>query len=247
MRDFEIVAHRGVADEAPENTLLAFQRAIELGADAIEFDVRLTSDRVPVIFHYCYLNELIPVSGAIFNYKYDELKRLPIQGKTKIGRISTLKEVLNAIGGQIGLEIEIKGPEPESAIIIAEVLQEYRNLWQAMEITSYEPALLLEIGKRCGGLTINLLFPRSECWMKSDVIAYQALHHARLANARAVHLHPTQLTHDTVSTIRKNNIEIHAWDVNNERALTTIRDFDIPRICTDNFQYAFDFRGEMAR
>lgn len=247
MNHFEIVAHRGVTDQAPENTLFAFQRAIELGADAVEFDVRLTSDQIPVIFHYYYLNEFLSISGAIFNYKYDQLKNLPIQGKTKTGKISALHEVLNTIGGRIGLEIEIKGPEPESAIIIAEVLQEYKSLWRTMEITSYEPALLLEIGRRCSGLATDLLFPRSETWMKSDVVAYQALHHARLANARAIHLHPTQLTHDIVSTIRKGGLEIHAWDVNDENALNTTLDFDIRRICTDNFQCAFNFRKELTR
>jgi glycerophosphoryl diester phosphodiesterase len=51
---FELVAHRGVADGAPENTLPAFWKAIELGADAVEFDVRLTRDHEPVIYHYTY-------------------------------------------------------------------------------------------------------------------------------------------------------------------------------------------------
>ena len=46
---FEVVAHRGVPTEAPENTIPSFQRAIDLGADAIEFDVRLTHDLVPRI------------------------------------------------------------------------------------------------------------------------------------------------------------------------------------------------------
>ena len=49
MKEFEIVAHRGVHDEFPENTLPAFERAIELGADAVELDVRLTADGVPVV------------------------------------------------------------------------------------------------------------------------------------------------------------------------------------------------------
>jgi glycerophosphoryl diester phosphodiesterase len=53
---FEVVAHRGVPIEAPENTIPSFQRAIDIGADAIEFDVRLTRDRVPIIHHYTQLS-----------------------------------------------------------------------------------------------------------------------------------------------------------------------------------------------
>mgnify|MGYP002350518234 FL=1 len=48
MKPWQIVAHRGIPDLAPENTLPAFQRALELGADAVELDVRLTADSVPV-------------------------------------------------------------------------------------------------------------------------------------------------------------------------------------------------------
>ena len=53
----EVVAHRGVAEHAPENTLPAFLRALAVGADAVELDVRLTRDRVPVVYHYYYLDE----------------------------------------------------------------------------------------------------------------------------------------------------------------------------------------------
>ena len=56
MSTFEIVAHRGVPNEYPENTLTSFERAIELGADAVELDVRLTKDKIPVVYHYYYLD-----------------------------------------------------------------------------------------------------------------------------------------------------------------------------------------------
>ena len=51
------MAHRGVPEGVPENTIRAFQRALELGADAIELDVRLSKDGVPVVFHNFYLDE----------------------------------------------------------------------------------------------------------------------------------------------------------------------------------------------
>jgi len=78
MKPFEIVAHRGVPDTYPENTIPAFERAIELGADTIELDVRLTSDNVPVVFHYFYLNEITPITGAIFNYTLEQLRDIEV-------------------------------------------------------------------------------------------------------------------------------------------------------------------------
>lgn len=104
---FEIVAHRGIPNEAPENTLASFQRAVELGVDAVELDVRLTSDQIPVVFHYFYLDELTSASGAIFNYPLDQLRKVEVYCRdiptAPSGHISTLPEILDIFGGKIGL------------------------------------------------------------------------------------------------------------------------------------------------
>lgn len=55
--------------------------------------------------------------------------------------------------------------------------------------------------------------------MHLDVVAYAALNRGRLAQARAVHLHPTQLTADVASLMRASAVDIHAWQVNDQRAL----------------------------
>ncbi len=250
MKHFEIVAHRGIPSEAPENTIASFQRAIELGADAIEIDVRLTSDKIPVVYHYFYLQENTSMSGAIFDFSLEQLRDVKVFCKNnpaaKDGHISTLSEILEIFGGKIGFEIEIKGPEPEAPEIIGGVLNEFKNFWNSFEITSYEPALLLSVQNICPSLTVDLLFPRSESWMKLDVVQYQAIHSSRLAHARAVHLHPTQLSEKVVNALRNQGIEIHVWDVNDEQSLMTVAKFGIPRICTDNFKQALAFRDKMS-
>jgi glycerophosphoryl diester phosphodiesterase len=240
MKTFEIVAHRGVHDVYPENTIPAFQHAIELGADAIELDVRLTSDNVPVVFHYFYLDEITPLTGAIFNYTLEQLKEIEVitHHGNGISRISTFAEVLDTIGGKIDLEIEIKGPEPESAKIIADVLSNHKSIWDTIEVTSYEPLLLRNFQQECPEIPTDLLFPRSEDWMKLDVVTYLAIHRARLAQARAVHLHPTQLTLDVLSEIQKHELQVHAWDVNDEQSLNLCSQLEVPKICTDKFQQA---------
>jgi glycerophosphoryl diester phosphodiesterase len=250
MNHFEIVAHRGIPAEAPENTIASFQRALELGADAVELDVRLTSDHFPVVYHYFYLQENTSASGAIFDFTLEQLREVRVycqhNPSSQAGHISTLSEILELFSGKIGLEIEIKGPEPEAPELIGAVLNKFTHFWDTIEVTSYEPALLLSIQQSCPGMTTDLLFPRSESWMKPDVVQHQAIHLSRLAHARAVHLHPTQCSETIVNALHHHDIEVHAWDVNDEQALETVARLGIPRLCTDDFKQALAFREGMS-
>jgi len=243
---FEIVAHRGVPGEAPENTIPSFQRAMELGADAVELDVRLTADGVPVVYHYFYLDEITALSGPIFEYTWKQLQGLRHFNSGHFS-IPTLHQVLETLGGKIGLEIEIKGPEPESSEKVASVLRQFKHWWETIEVTSYEPMLLFDIHRRCPDLATDLLFPRSEEWMKPDVVTFLAIHRAKLARARAVHLHPTQLSPEVVTSIQRHGIEIHSWDVNDDLALNAIWELKIPKICTDKLPEALAFRQRVTR
>lgn len=245
MNPFEIVAHRGITDQAPENTIAAFQHAIDLGADAVELDVRLTADKIPVVYHYYYLDKYTSATGPIFEYTLEQLKNVTVyhpKDRSCVGHISTLSEILDIFSGKIGLEIEIKGPEPEAPEIISLVLNYYKSFWDTFEVTSFQPVLLLELQKYCPGITADLLFPRSEIWMKPDVVQYEAINLSLLAHARAVHLHPSQLDDSMVDALRKKGLEIHSWDVNDVESLDMVKIFCIPKICTDNFILVNDYR-----
>ena len=249
MKPFEIVAHRGKPGEAPENTIASYQLALELGADAIEMDIRLTADQVPVVFHYYYLDKTTTSKGVIFQYTGKELEGVEVTCSgnpgADAGRISTLEEILERFGGRIGMEIEIKGPEPEAPQLIGRILNRFKHLWASFEITSYEPALLLAIREICPGITVDLLYPRTEAWKGPDVILHEALHLSRLAGARAVHLHPSQLSESMVKTLKARGIQTHAWDVNDHDALAFVTGIGIPRICTDEFRMVHAYRESM--
>lgn len=72
----EIIAHRGFSVMAPENTLVAFGAALQAGADSIEFDLQISADGVPVIFHDETLDRITGTSGKIREKTIDELKQL---------------------------------------------------------------------------------------------------------------------------------------------------------------------------
>lgn len=246
---FRIVAHRGVTSTAPENTMAAFARALELGVDAVELDVRLTRDQRPVVYHYYYLDGFTTGSGPVFDRSAVDLGVMRVIDRDRaLGhRLPMLDEVLDEFAGRLGLEIELKGPEPEAADIVGQLLARFRPSWDRIEVTSFEPSLLTRLRADCGGIATALLFPSSEEWMRADVVAYTALQRARLGQAQAVHLHPSQLSEDLVATIRAGGVEVHAHGVNDAESLAVTAALAVPWICTDEPEQALAFRRQRER
>lgn len=241
----KIIAHRGHAARYSENTIPAFLAAIDARADGIEFDVRLTSDGIPVVFHYFSVDGVTTGTGPVHAHTLESLSRLEAVG-TRQGEsapIPTLREVLEVVAGKIELEIELKGPEIESVSALLEVLTDVRSIWPTIEVTSYEPTLLAAV-KEATSIRACLLMPRSESWMTSDYFAYVGYHRARLAQADAVHLHPSQLSTSVVQQIRLGGIAVHAWDVNDRPAYETIVSHEISRCTTDRLVDALRWRSE---
>ena len=96
-----VIAHRGASSEEKENTLPAFERAIELGADFVEFDIQASSDGGLVVFHDLRLDRLTEARGP--------LGARPLRELTELG-IPTLAEVLELTSGRIGVMAEVKSP-----------------------------------------------------------------------------------------------------------------------------------------
>ena len=90
------IAHRGFSSRYPENTMLAFERAIALGADGAEFDVQLTKDGVPVIFHDESLLRITGVDRLVKDLTLEELRTFDLSyrfaGQCPVQRIPTLEE-----------------------------------------------------------------------------------------------------------------------------------------------------------
>lgn len=103
-----LYAHRGLHDNRagiPENSMPAFQRAVE-GGFGIELDVQLTEDGIPVVFHDFTLKRICGAEGKPAEYSYDELRKLRLCG-TEEG-IPKLEEVLKLVDGRVPLIVELK-------------------------------------------------------------------------------------------------------------------------------------------
>ena len=116
MAPIEIIAHRGASHERPENTLAAFTRAVELGADGVELDVHLTADGVLVVHHDAVPHDP-PSPGladrGIGSLTFEELGKFRVGGEA----IPTLEAVIRAVEGRAIVYCELKGPGTAAASV----------------------------------------------------------------------------------------------------------------------------------
>jgi glycerophosphoryl diester phosphodiesterase len=106
------IAHRGASAVAPANTLAAFEKAVELGADGIELDVHLSADGVPVVIHDFAVDATTDGSGRVSEMTLAQIKQLDagthFDPAFAGARIPTLAEVLQAFGDRLLLNVELK-------------------------------------------------------------------------------------------------------------------------------------------
>lgn len=121
-------AHRGVSALMPENTLPAFAAALALGADEIEFDIRMTKDGRMVVSHDSTLERISDGEGTVAEHTLDELLRLNIGVKHGwVTPFCTPEDVFRLLANRITFNIHIKEHGEDGALIrgIAELAQKY--------------------------------------------------------------------------------------------------------------------------
>lgn len=118
-------AHRGVKKKAPENTIHAIQKAIDLGYSYVEIDVRYTKDGVPVLMHDAWVNRTTSGFGPLRLYDLERLQKLDA-GRWKApgfmgARVPTVEEALELMEGRINLYLDQKQPpRPELIRLLKE-------------------------------------------------------------------------------------------------------------------------------
>jgi len=137
-----LYAHRGLYDnsaEAPENSLAAFQRAVEAGL-GMELDVQLTKDKIPVVFHDFTLERMCGQPGKVKDYTYEELQQFTLLQSNE--RIPKFKDVLDLVDGRTPLIVELKIESTDISVcpVADELLSKYKGLYC---IESFNPLGLL--------------------------------------------------------------------------------------------------------
>ena len=205
------VAHRGYHDmnkQVWENTLSAFSRAVDAGF-AIECDIQLSSDSVPMVFHDHDLQRLCGLKGEVRERTAGELGMLSIGGTAD--RIPTLRQMLTLVKGRVPLVIELKGISAEEddglAEAVLDVLEGYEG---KVALMSFDHWLLKDlkslecpypVGLTAEGADPEQFFVHDEAMQLGlDFVSYCAPH----------------LPNSFVTALRERGIPVITWTVRDE-------------------------------
>lgn len=158
-------AHRGSLTEAPENTLPAFQKALDHGAKGIELDVQLTKDDQLVVCHnHTFAKYNDAITGRIRDYTLDEVKQIDVGSafseEFKGVALPTLEEVLEIVPSDVKLNIEIKNIPviyPGIEGILLDCLRTYDRL-DNLIISSFDHVALKNVQQMEPDVELGMLF-----------------------------------------------------------------------------------------
>jgi len=147
-----VIAHRGAHNGIPENSLAAYQKAIDLGCDFVEIDLRTTKDNQLVSIHNSTIDDYVNgKTGEVREMSLEELKKLDIGEKAgkewKNTRIPTFIEILDLCQDKIGIYLDLKDGDPEEIITqMKKYNMEHRIVWY---IPASHHKSLMEIKQLC--------------------------------------------------------------------------------------------------
>ena len=210
-----VSGHRGFCGKYPENTLLSFSKALELGVDFIEFDVQLSKDKAPVIIHDSSLERTTNGTGYVKDHTLSELKALDAGSWMSAAyageRIPTLEEVVALVGKypQVIMYVEIKECSAENADITIDTLRREGCL-NRCEFICFDAAILAHVKRKVPTAKIHG-FPRH---MMQN---FQDGQEGTYAIMDFVGAHVSVATYELVAFFDALHIVTEAWIVDDEK------------------------------
>lgn len=226
-----IYAHRGFSARYPENTLSAFKKAAECGADGIEFDVQLTKDGEVVVIHDTTINRTTNGKGNVRDFTWKELKtwdasyKFKQQGKVTIPSFKEVCQWLTKT--ELNCIIELKNlhvPYPNLEEKVLQIVHRY-NLSERIILSSFNHYSLI----RCYQLAPNIeIAPLYRDGLFLPWIYAQGM------MAEAIHPDHRIITDEVISQSMENGIKVRPYTVNAESEMKRLYALHCTAIITDD-------------
>ena len=242
-----VIAHRGGCGLAPENTLAAFRRALEMGADAIEFDVRMTRDRRVVVIHDRRVDRSTNGNGFVGTYTLHELKSLDagswFGAQFEGERVPTLEEVFEQLPDELPIYVEMKarglGAWPLAMDVIG-IIRRYGR-WESTMVASFNPAVLA---------IVRIAEPRLvRCYISSSrhPLPLRARWLSPLVNPHWYAPDRGTLTSKLLARFHSQRKPVAAWDVDAGSDVRSMRKMGVDAVVTDHPEAFVRQRSDLIR
>lgn len=218
-----VIAHRGASGlVGHENTLEAFEAAIRLGADYVEFDVRKTADGWLVVFHDSKIENV-----SISEITYDRLCQITARlGYT----VPLLKDVLKLCQGKIKLDIELKEAGYERTVID---MVKGRFRYGDFVMKSFSDAAITHIKKYDKNIKTGLLVGRKHVPIKTFISDIFPMRRLKLCHADFVSPHYALCSKAYVNYMHKHGLKVFVWTVNSPKAIKRCLWLNADAVITD--------------
>ena len=240
-----IIAHRGDISNAPENTLPAFQRACEQGADGVELDVRLTRDSQLVVFHDRTLKRIGGTSGLVTNATLNEVRSLDVGGwfapRFTGTQAPTLDEVFELLPKDYLINVEMKAVIDGMRLIahrVAEVVRRHGR-WGSTLVASFNPISLWELRK------IEPRIMRGYIWSRRHPPPIRSRCFSRLVRAQWYDPANDSYNPSLMQKMRDRGVRTLAWDSDFGCDLSRMAAARLDAAVTDNLDSLLHQRAKL--
>lgn len=226
-------AHRGASRHAPPNTLAAFTKAIELGADGVELDTHLSADGVPIVMHDLEVDATTDGKGPVKDKTLAELKELDAGSSFDPAfageRIPTLSEVFEAVGQRLLINIELKTLSPRAnglEPVVAELVRKH-GLEKRVIFSSFNPFAIRRIKKLLPQAPAGLLYaPDLPIYLRRAWLAPLCPHEAR-------HPHYGMVNATSMRAFRARGYYVNVWTVDEPGEMRRLISLGVDAIITN--------------
>lgn len=228
-----VIGHRGACAYAPENTLASFNLAVELGADAVELDVKLTRDGVPIIMHDETVTRTTNGKGKVCDLTLAEFKELDA-GSFKDSKyagepVPTLEEVFEAVAGRVWINVELTNYYTRGDALVPKVLAliQKMNLQKRVLLSSFDPFNLRQARHLDPSLPLAQLTSHDMAiYLRDAWLAPFCPHEAR-------HPDVPQLKQEGVAWYHRHHYRVNVWTNNDEADMRTFVKQSVDGLITD--------------
>jgi glycerophosphoryl diester phosphodiesterase len=238
-----IIGHRGIPSLMLENTIASFKKAIELGADIIEMDIRLTQDNELVVFHDHNLNRLLHIKKDVSLCTLEEM-RYHANILKKPFYVPTLQDVFRELVHWQGVYfLEIKSKEPIVTELLSNIIETF-NIEKNVVIISFIKEQLIRFQRHnphlsIGFLNYNIIFnkPTDLYNTLSSVVPLRA----------SFNPYYESLSFNLVKNYQMRGISVYPWTINTTHDLINLYFYGIHGITTDRTDFFKDFAKEVVK